>query len=230
MTGPAPPILCIGAALIDRKYRLKQPLAPGSSNPATMHVAAGGVARNVAENLARLGARPMLAAAVGADAAGESLLRDLAAAGVDVGLVRRMPGAATAEYAAILTEEGDLHVAAVAMDHAEAFLHHEIPDILVRAPDDALVFADANLSAASLAAIAGWARASGRRLAVDAVSVAKSARLPRRLDGLELVKLNTDEAAAFLGASGPAEALAIGIVERGAAAALVTDGARGAWA
>ncbi|MGO4465209.1 winged helix-turn-helix transcriptional regulator, partial [Pseudoduganella sp. RAF53_2] len=44
------PVLCIGAANLDRKLRPNQPLQMGTSNPATAEESFGGVARNIAEN------------------------------------------------------------------------------------------------------------------------------------------------------------------------------------
>ena len=72
----------------------------------------GGVGRNVAENLARLGTCTFLVAAVGRDAAGESLLNQTGAAGVRLEYVHRtdLP---TGTYVALLDCDGEL-VSAVA--------------------------------------------------------------------------------------------------------------------
>ena len=53
-------IACIGGAHLDRHGVLRGPLVLGTSNPGSVHVAVGGVARNVAENLARLGVKVTL--------------------------------------------------------------------------------------------------------------------------------------------------------------------------
>ena len=71
--------------------------------------ATGGVARNVAENLARLGVRTQLIAAVGRDAPGEWLLRETAASGVDLRSVVRT-GGPTGSYTAVLDDRGELLV------------------------------------------------------------------------------------------------------------------------
>ncbi len=49
------PVVVIGAAGVDIVGRLESDLHEGSSNPARIRTTFGGVARNVAENLARLG-------------------------------------------------------------------------------------------------------------------------------------------------------------------------------
>ncbi len=85
-------ILVIGAAGRDVIGRLEQEaLRPGVSNPAQIRTGFGGVARNVAENLARLGQPVSLISVVGRDRRGEELLEHAAAAGIDVTPVVRSP-------------------------------------------------------------------------------------------------------------------------------------------
>ncbi len=139
----------------------------------------GGVARNVAELLARLGAPVALHAAVGDDDAGRAIRAHLAGAGVDVSGVAAAADGPTAEYVAVLAHDsGDLVFGAAAMDAAERGMEARIADALAAVPPDALIFADANLTPPSHRRIVGHARLSGAFLALDAVSVAKSARLP----------------------------------------------------
>ncbi len=226
---PSRTVVCIGGALVDRKYLLRPPVAAASSNPAVVAVSFGGVARNVADNLARLGAPVRLAAAVGRDAAGDALLGALATLGADVALTERMEDAPTAEYAAMLdASTGEMLIAAVAMDHAERRMEQRIGEVLRALPADAIVFADANLSAPTLMAVAAHCRSAGVSLALDAVSIAKSARLPADLTGVDLLVLNSDEAAAISGRSAAPEAQGAALRERGAAAVVVTAGSAGA--
>ena len=49
------PIICIGGANVDRKLYAKHEIANGTSNPVKSSRTVGGVARNIAENLGRLG-------------------------------------------------------------------------------------------------------------------------------------------------------------------------------
>ena len=48
-------VVCIGGANVDRKFYMKDAAQLGTSNPAAMSVVIGGVARNIADNLGRLG-------------------------------------------------------------------------------------------------------------------------------------------------------------------------------
>ena len=80
-------ILVIGAASVDVKGRAQKALQSGTSVPGEVTVSFGGVGRNVAENLARLGQPTILLSAVGRDPFGAQILERTATAGVDVSRV-----------------------------------------------------------------------------------------------------------------------------------------------
>ena len=71
-------ILVIGGTLLDTKGKPDAGLEPGTSNPGHISRARGGTARNVAENLARLGTDVLLITAVGNDTIGQQLLTQTA--------------------------------------------------------------------------------------------------------------------------------------------------------
>lgn len=226
-------VVCIGGATVDRTYRLAASLVPETSNPATVRTGFGGVARNVALHLARAGAAVELLSRVGADPAGDALLADLDAAGIGRRGVTVAPDEATSEYAAVLTPEGELALGLAAM----AVLDGLTPGVLAQHADlfaaADWVFADCNLPAASLLALARRSFPGSRyRLAVDAVSVAKAARLPARLDGIDLLFANRDEAAALAPHrdGGFPSDHAAALLRAGAGAVVVTLGANGALA
>lgn len=230
---PPARVACVGGATVDRKLRLAGPFVAGSSNPVATTTAFGGVARNVCETLARLGMPAALVTALGRDAAGEAVIAPLVALGIDVSGCRRIEAMPTAEYIAVLAADGGLVAGFAAMD-----VLAEISPAVVAAAAPLLagadwVFADANLPEATLAALARLAGDHGFRLALDAVSVAKSARLSA-VPAPDLLFLNRDEAAAVLGgaeavaADAPAETLAASLVARGARAVVLTLGAEGA--
>ena len=173
----------------------------GTSNPVAGERAFGGVARNVAENLARLRLSVSLLSLVGDDEAGRAVLAHTAGAGVDVGACTVLPGKRTAEYVAVLQPDGELLLALADMAIFDAFT----PELLEGRLNGDLVFADCNLPAQTLEALIAQGRHASLRLALDAVSVPKSARLPRDLRGVDLLFLNRDQAAALTGGGEPAE-------------------------
>ncbi len=80
-------VCCIGGITLDRTLLLDEPAIFGTSNPAKNHESCGGVARNVAENLARLSICCQLIGTVGDDEAGTFVVSESSTQGVDTSLV-----------------------------------------------------------------------------------------------------------------------------------------------
>ncbi|QRM31278.1 carbohydrate kinase family protein [Microvirga sp. VF16] len=190
-------VVCIGGAAVDRKYHALAPIQPGTSNPVVSERSFGGVARNVAENIARLGVQASLVSIVGDDDNGRALLDDLKHSGIDTRCVTISDTDATAEYVAVLQPDGELAVGLANM----AIFDRTTPALLRRAEPElgsAWVFADCNLPSETLHELAGLARQQALMLAVDAVSTPKVMRLPQDLGGVGVFFLNLDEARAYL--------------------------------
>ena len=110
-----PGAVVIGGANVDVKARSNVPATSHTSNPGHGSMAPGGVARNIAENLARLGDQVHLISVVGRDALGDSLLDHTAAAGVRTKHVARSERP-TGTYTAVLDVDGELLVAIADME------------------------------------------------------------------------------------------------------------------
>ncbi|HEY6794382.1 MAG TPA: pseudouridine-5'-phosphate glycosidase [Kineosporiaceae bacterium] len=243
MTRPAPRsatrgagVVCAGGAVVDRHLHLLGPARAATSNPARASTSAGGVARNVAENLALLDVPVRLCSRVGADDAGQALLRDLARRGVDVRAVTVAPGESTAQYVAVLDPAGDLVLGVAAMDVLGGITAADV-DAAWPAGGGWLLL-DCNLGGDVLAAALARARQDATPVAVDAVSTPKVVRLARRvpaaaLAGITVLFCNLDESRALLSALGepapgePPPALAARLVAAGARSVVLTRGADG---
>ncbi len=227
---PRDRVVCVGNAALDRTYALKGPVHLATSNPAVLRPSFGGVARNVAENLGRLGVAVALVTQVGDDAGGRALREDCAKHGVDVSGVIVSGAHPTAEYVAIVDAAGELVIGASATAAIDALSIASLGAAFDEDARTAWTFADCTLPAPVLAAFIEDRRAGGPPLAIDAVSIAKIERLPHDLRGLDLLFLNEDEARALLGASAPGDAaeLARAVRKRGPTAVVLTCGARGA--
>jgi len=219
-------VVCVGAAHVDRRGRAWVPVAHGESIPVRLRSSHGGVARNVAEGLGRMGLSVALAGLVGADADGAGVRAALAPF-ADVSALLAAEDASTASYTALLEPDGTLAVALADMGiydggvAADGWRRVLDAAALARAHH---VFLDANPPAEVLAEAA--ARASGARLAANATSAAKASRIAPLLPRLDVVFANRAEAAALTGRSDPAAAAAA-LVAAGAGLALVTCGAAG---
>ena len=187
------PIVCIGGANIDRKLRSKAPLQLGTSNPVSQDESYGGVARNIAENLARLGSSVRLLCAVGDDAAGQSLLAQADSAGIDVAASLQVSGALSGSYTALLNDAGDLVLAMAHMELCEALTPQFLSNRQQQRANAVMTIADMNLPSESLQLLLDEARLSHSPLVVVAVSQPKMARLPVQLRGLRLLILNQSE-------------------------------------
>jgi pseudouridine kinase len=222
-------IVCLGGATLDRRYYAARPLIPGTSNPVESHRAFGGVARNVAENLARLGVAVGLVTILGDDEAGAALLRHLRALGVDVSGAVTTREKPTAEYVAVIGPKGELVLGLADMDIFALLTTAHLERASPQFARASFVLADCNLPAELLADLVRRRQSADFKLALDAVSAPKAQRLPRSLKGIDLLFLNKDEADAYLEskASTPAEA-ALALRARGACAVVLTLGRSGA--
>jgi len=190
-------VLVLGGANMDISATTERALVPADSNPGVVRCAPGGVARNVAENLARLGLDTHLLAAVGDDAYGRSLLEATQKAGVDVQGCWVLPGQTTSTYVSLHGPAGDLAVAVNDMRILECLT----PALLATHAEHlrvatALVL-DCNLSADALAWV--FANRGDTAVFVDAVSAFKCPRILPWLDQVHTLKVNRQEAQALCG-------------------------------
>ncbi|UEM19341.1 carbohydrate kinase family protein [Skermanella mucosa] len=189
-----PTVACIGAAHIDRKATAAGPVVPGSSNPVTLRAGTGGVARNVAENLARLGLSVAMVSRVGADREGDAVLQGLADAGIGVEDCTRSATSPTASYTALLDRGGELVIGLADMGIYDELTVELIEPLLPRLERIPVWFIDCNLPAESLRLLLRR-KPEGCTVYVDCVSVAKAARLQGILRGIDTLFANGDEAA-----------------------------------
>ncbi|MFD1744577.1 carbohydrate kinase [Rhizobium helianthi] len=224
--------VCMGGAVFDRKYRARQALVPETSNPVDGMRSFGGVARNVAENLALLGVSTSFISMVGSDETAAALLAHLRQCGIDVSQVVTSAEKPTAEYAAILDEKGDLVMGLADMGIFDLFRPEQLDRVWPHLASASLVFCDCNLPQETLRLLIERRRDARFRLAFDAVSTHKVMRLPDDLRGVDYLFMNLDEANALLKRQGKgpfdhAEAAASALIEAGAAHAIVTRGPQG---
>lgn len=195
-------VVCIGAALIDESYRLENQPVARTSNPASLHRTAGGVARNISHHLALLGNQVELISHFGNDTDGRWLMDQCTECGIGIShsLVNDIP---TGRFVAMLSPEGDLFAGAVST-HFETlispvFLQTKF-SILKKA---SLLLIDCNLSAESLNCLLQFCRDEKIPCMIEPVSVPKASRLKNAdLNGVLIITPNRDEMAAILGDTG----------------------------
>jgi pseudouridine kinase len=219
-------ILVIGAASVDVKGRALKALQLGASVPGDITVSFGGVGRNVAENLARLGQRTILLSAVGDDAFGTQILERAASGGVDVSKVIVVPKCHSAAYMATLDENGSKTFAVDEMAIMQFVTPAYIRSHSALFKDAGMLVLDANLSPSSLASAIKAAKRNGVSVAADPTSTTLAPRLRKHLADLAMIKPNVAEAGLLLGhpIHGRTEATAAAqeLVARGTGLAVIT--------
>lgn len=193
------PILVIGSASTDIVGRATAPLNRRTSNSAIIHTSRGGVARNVAENLARLGLHTLLIAAVGDDAAGVRLATQAAECGIDTSHMVQAAGKRTGSYLAVLDNQGLLQYGLADMDVADVLTPELLRGKRELFKDAALVVIDANLHPKTIATVFRLARSARVPVCADPTSSVLAARLKPHLQGLHLVTPNPTETEALSG-------------------------------
>lgn len=187
-------VVVIGGINADLKARTDAPLVPGTSNPGTATLAPGGVGRNIAENLARLGTPVRLVGVVGDDDLGRLVLDATGAAGVDTTHVRVRQGP-TGSYTALLDHRGELVAGIADMAATDELAPEDVPDL----SGAAMVVLDGNLRVDTFAHARSRAQEQGVPVVVDPVSVPKAARLAAEIEDLRCVTPNRDELVALGG-------------------------------
>ncbi len=221
-------IACVGGAHLDRRGTLRGPSMLGTSNPGGVRVDFGGVARNVAHNLAKLGRDVTLVSRVGADEAGRQVTRHAAAAGIDVSLFTTSAVHATASYTAILERNGELVIGLADMDIYDELTPEALAPALARLRAHGFWFLDCNVPGPTIE----WLLGESRQIpvAVDAISIAKSRRLAPLLSRISVLFCNLTQAVVIAGIDDPRPPLADAarsLRAAGAHAGVVSAGPRG---
>lgn len=222
-------IVVVGGANLDTVGHSFKPLIPRDSNPGYVRRSAGGVGRNVAENLARLGVETALITAFGNDANASDVVTRCEEAGIDLSrsIHVEIPGSV---YIAILDEAGEMALALSDMRPLDRLT----PEVLEQRREfidgAQLVVADANLPSESLAWLASQARPP---ILFDPVSTSKAARASAFAGQLSAIKCNVAEAAMLLAggsrAPGDPKWLARRLLGTGMLSVFVTAGPDGVF-
>ncbi|MDW3225669.1 MAG: PfkB family carbohydrate kinase [Paracoccaceae bacterium] len=226
-----PDILCIGSVLWDVIGRSASAMRQGSDVPGRITRLPGGVAMNIAMTLVRFGLTPALLTAIGRDAEGDELIAACKARGMITDTVYRSDDLPTDVYMAVEGANG--LIAAIADAHS---LEAAGPKILAplsggrlatpQTPFAGLVALDGNLTLNLLSEIARSPLLAQADLRVAPASPGKAERLsPFMQAGRGTLYVNLEEAGLLCQTSfDTSRDAATGMLKRGAARVLVTDG------
>lgn len=188
------PYVCVlGGANVDVQGFPAGPLKLRDSNPGHVRIAMGGVGRNIAENLVRLGVPTCLVSVVGDDDYGRRIREEAALLGLDTRHVLVLPGAQTSTYLSVLDETGDMLVAINQMDICDRLTIPLVEQKMEVLGGAALCVMDTNFPRPVLTHVVD--RLSHTvPLLLDPVSAAKAERIKDRIGSFHTIKPNRLEA------------------------------------
>ena len=190
-------VAVIGGANMDITGMPLQSLVPADSNPGKVELSAGGVARNICENLTRLGVDTMMFTAVGNDINGKSILTELEKLGADTSHVLVSEKMSTSVYLSINAEDGDMFCAVSDMEIVKLITPEYLSKYQSEISQCQAVIIDANLSEETIKFIGD--QFSHIAIFADPVSTAKAGRLSSILNRIHTLKPNRKEATLLSG-------------------------------
>lgn len=226
-------VVCIGGANVDRKFLMDRPAQMGTSNPASVSGSVGGVARNVAENLGRLGHSVKLLSIVGNDPEW-NLIEAASSSFMSTELTKVVDGLSTGTYTAILEPDGEMLLAMADMKIYDSLTPDHISKNDSTLLSAAFLVIDLNCPLETVEYVRQLALTNKIPLAVIPVSAPKMDRLSKDLTGISWLILNQDEASKYLQMSIDSiedwHQAAQRLLDQGAEAVVITGGKEGAIA
>ncbi|PKM49931.1 MAG: kinase [Firmicutes bacterium HGW-Firmicutes-7] len=194
-----PYILVIGGANIDILGKPHQQLIAEDSNPGAISLSFGGVGRNIAENLVRIGLNTKLITAYGKDYYGDLLFNYCQNIGIDMKHTLITNEYPTSTYLSVLNCDGNMHIAISDMEITNVITprYLEGQTQVLEAADYIIV--DTNLPQETLDFL--LTRFKKARFILDTVSTHKALKVKDLLPYFYAMKPNQIEAEMLLGYS-----------------------------
>uniref|UniRef100_A0A3Q3E2L4 Zgc:136858 n=1 Tax=Hippocampus comes TaxID=109280 RepID=A0A3Q3E2L4_HIPCM len=120
----------------------------GQTNPGSVCQSYGGVGRNIADCLSRLGHQPMFISATGADSHSDAVFNYCKH--MDTSNVMRLEGQSTATYCAVITENGELSLGLGDMDIHQQITEQCVSQFENQLLSSSLVCLDGNIPASTI--------------------------------------------------------------------------------
>lgn len=189
-------VTVIGGANMDISGTPSTALLMGDSNPGKITISRGGVGRNIAENLARLGLNVEMITVLGDDLYGQELMRSCREIGISVKHTLMAAGESTSTYLCVNNEKGDMEVAVNEMDLYRMLTPEYLETKLPVINRGKLLILDANLTEEAIAFLAENCTVP---ILAEPVSAAKTKKLIPVLDKIYGIKPNRLELGTMAG-------------------------------
>ena len=216
-------VTVVGGANTDICGRPAHALLRRDSAPGRVSVSSGGVGRNIACDLSRLGLRTRFVTALGDDGFGVSVREGCLGCGVDMSLSLRIRGARSPVYLYLSDEKGEMAAAVADMELTERLTPEALRPLLAEIDDADAVVLDGNLPQETIVFLCERLRAP---IVADPVSTAKALRFSPVLGRLAAIKPNLLEARALTGKES-AEDCAAALLRTGVGSVFLSLGSDG---
>ncbi len=222
-------VYVFGASNVDITGFTKDKLIYKDANIGYMKTAAGGVGRNIAENLRKLDFDTCLVSVFGDDPLSHFLMEDCRTKGLDISQSLFLSNQPASSFIAVMNEENDLAVGISAMQLYDSLSPEWFIENLPEIPADSYVVLETNFAEPILQAIVD--KYPRRKFVLDTVSGMKSLRALPILSHLYMLKTNHIEAAIMSGlpdnSQADREALVQHFVDKGVQKVFITLGKDG---
>jgi pseudouridine kinase len=183
-------VLVIGGSNIDFLGKVKDEFILRDSNIGEIEISFGGVARNITENLARLGLDVTFVTAIGSTYLDKALKEELLQLGVNV--IVRDGNYKTSNYLAIHDNKKDM-IAALCDQHInDAFDLSYLSTLKDLIQSFSYIVIDTNLDEEKIGYILSMCE--GKIVFMDAISTQKALRLKKYVQRIDYLKCNLEEA------------------------------------
>ncbi|KAM3377046.1 putativeuridine kinase isoform X2 [Capsicum galapagoense] len=191
----------IGGMVLDVNATSSMHSNPRTTTPGKVIFSLGGVARNVADCISKLEARPFMISAVGFDLPGNMLLEHWESAGLSIEGIQRHQDIETAVVCHIYDEKGEVAAGVAHVESIEKFLTPRwIEKFKCNISSTPILMVDANLTSSSLEASCQIAAQVNTPVWFEPVSVAKSRRVASVVQYVTFASPNEDELVAMANA------------------------------
>lgn len=213
-------IFVTGAQNIDIFARSENDLITGDSNPAKIDLSFGGVGRNIAVNMKRLGHEVHFLTAFGDDEFSRSAQNSLNDLGILTGESLFLKKSNGGIYLGIMDKNNDLHLGLNDMHIFQKLKPEFFESKLDYINNFDLIVIDNNLSEESIVYLLN--KLKDKTIAMDAVSAHKARKLKNHIDKISILKLNQLELNVLSGLTSSKEQLK-DLHSRGALKILLTQ-------
>lgn len=190
------PIICIGAAAIDRRYFIENDLMMGESNKITSQNSCGGVALSVAENLGRLQQDVVLLSLLGNDQEAERIKESMRPF-MKLNEIEEVAGFSTGTYMEVLNKKGEMVVGLSEMDIYDQMTPNWLMKRSSLLRQAKAIMVDTNLPKETTEMLLDMVGKNKIPVTLVTVSALKSHNIPDNMKGIKMFITTQAEAEVF---------------------------------